>query len=70
MDANNSEICRSLIEWFKVLNARDSEVNSRNGYDCVGLSDGVAMARALHKFAPDFFSGMTQVPLKCHFRMN
>lgn len=54
MESNNTEMCKSLKEWFKTLNVYEVK-GSNSGLD---LSDGVAMAKALHKFSPDFFSGM------------
>lgn len=53
METNNMEMCKSLKEWFKTLNVNEVKGN-KNDFD---LSDGVAMAKALHKFSPDFFSG-------------
>lgn len=53
MESNNSEMCKSLKEWFKTLNVHQVKA-SNNDLD---LSDGVAMGKALHKFSPDFFSG-------------
>lgn len=54
MDVNRREICKSLIEWFNVLMADDEFLKPTQRTD---LSDGVAMARALHKLSPDFFNG-------------
>lgn len=54
MGTNALEMCKSLKEWFKVLNVHDAK-ETRNGD--LDLSDGVAISKALHKFSPDFFSG-------------
>lgn len=52
MEASKVEMCKSLVEWFMVV--MENDLPSSNEPD---LSDGVAMARALHKFSPDFFTG-------------
>lgn len=61
MEASKLEMCKSLVEWFEVVTKDESQTGSEPD-----LSDGVAMARALHKFAPDFFTGkeaLSQIPL-------
>lgn len=50
MEASKIELCRSLVEWFAVVSGIDAQPEP-------DLSDGVAMARLLHKFSPDFFTG-------------
>lgn len=52
MEVNKIELCKSLVEWFVVVSG--IELNGQQEPD---LSDGVAMARLLHKFSPDFFTG-------------
>lgn len=54
MDSSRTEMCKSLIEWFKVLIKDDGTLKSDHLDD---LSDGVAMARALNKLGPEFFTG-------------
>lgn len=54
MDLNRDEICKSLVDWFNVLMADDESLKPTQRTD---LSDGVAMARALHKLGPEFFTG-------------
>lgn len=44
-------MCGNLIKWFQVLNLKAPHGNAKE------LSDGVAMAQALHQFAPETFSG-------------
>lgn len=56
MDSSRSEMYRSLIDWFKVLVEDDETLKSDHLED---LSDGVAMARALNKLAPEYFTGDT-----------
>lgn len=52
MEASKLEMCKSLVEWFEAVTKGESQTGGE-----ADLSDGVAMARALHKFAPDFFTG-------------
>lgn len=54
MDSNRKEMCKSLVDWFKVLIRDDASLKSDHLDD---LSDGVAMARALNKLGPEFFTG-------------
>lgn len=51
MESGKLEMCESLIKWFKMLNltAPHSNVNE--------LSDGVALAQALHQISSDSFDG-------------
>lgn len=46
-----NEICKSLIEWFQTLNLKAAHANAED------LSDGLALAEALHQFVPEFFTG-------------
>lgn len=46
------EMCQSLIEWFQTLNLTALHSNKEE------LSDGVALAQALHQFAPESFTGL------------
>lgn len=52
MEASKLEMCKSLVEWFTVVTGIDLASDGEPD-----LSDGVVMARALHKFSPDFFTG-------------
>lgn len=54
MDVNRDEICKSLMDWFSVLMANDESLKPSNRSD---ISDGIAMARALHNLGPEFFTG-------------
>lgn len=53
MEASKIEMCKSLVEWFVVVAGKESESSKEPD-----LSDGVAMARLLNKFSPDFFTGL------------
>lgn len=46
-----SEICQSLIKWFQTLHLKAAHATVEE------LSDGLALAEALHQFVPDFFTG-------------
>lgn len=46
-----SEICQSLIKWFQTLHLKAAHATVED------LSDGLALAEALHQFVPDFFTG-------------
>lgn len=54
MDVNRDEICKSLLDWFNVLTADDTLLKPTQRTE---LNDGVAIARALHKLGPEFFTG-------------
>lgn len=56
MDSSRTEMCKSLIDWFKVLIKDDGKVKSDH---LDNLNDGVAMARALNKLGPEFFTGIS-----------
>lgn len=45
-------MCESLIQWFQVLQLKSAAHHST----IAELSDGVAMAQALHQIAPDTFT--------------
>lgn len=51
MESEKIELCKSLIEWFKVLNLSAPHSNPTE------LSDGVALAQALAQIAPETFTG-------------
>ncbi|CAD7078856.1 unnamed protein product [Hermetia illucens] len=50
MESEKIELCKSLIEWFKVLNLSAPHSNPTE------LSDGVALAQALAQIAPETFT--------------
>lgn len=54
MESSRNEMCKSLIDWLKVLITNDGTLKSDHLDD---LSDGVAVARALNKLVPEFFTG-------------
>lgn len=56
MEASKIEMCKSLVEWFMVVAGNESGTAKEPD-----LSDGVAMARLLHKFSPDFFTGLLTI---------
>lgn len=58
MDANRKEMCKSLLDWFNVLNADGNQTQQLND-----LTNGVAIARAMHRLAPDFFTGKNKFKL-------
>lgn len=46
-----SEIFNSLLKWLQSLHLKAAHANAEE------LSDGLALAEALHQFAPEFFTG-------------
>lgn len=58
METYREEMCKSLSEWFIVFykeNCQSSDENDENYLN--DLSDGIAIAQALRKLAPDYFTG-------------
>lgn len=57
MESNRVEICKSLKQWFDVFfKANCLSADQRELYHLNDLSDGVAIAISLRKFAPDYFT--------------
>lgn len=58
MDTSREEMCKSLTDWFLVFyneNCISQDEHEKNYLN--DLTDGVAMAIALQKLAPDYFTG-------------
>lgn len=58
METSREEICKSLTDWFLVFyneNCLSPDQHEKNYLD--DLTDGVAIAKALQKLAPDYFTG-------------
>lgn len=58
METSREEMCKSLTDWFFVFyneNCISSDEHEKNYLN--DLTDGVAMAIALQKLAPDYFTG-------------
>lgn len=51
MESEKLAMCESLIKWFKMLNLTAPHSNVKE------LSDGVALAQALHQISSDSFDG-------------
>lgn len=58
METHREEMCKSLSEWFTAFYKEncqsDDEIDDKYLND---LSDGIAIAQALRKLAPDYFTG-------------
>lgn len=57
METSREEMCKSLTEWFSVFyieNCLSQDQHEKNYLN--DLTDGVAMAIALQKLAPDYFT--------------
>lgn len=59
METNRNEMCKSLLDWFKVFYEENCvSVDKPEENFLHDLSDGVAIAQALRKLAPDYFTGL------------
>lgn len=61
MESGKLAMCESLINWFKMLNLTAPHSN------VMELSDGVALAQALHQIASDSFDG-NKLPYKIYYQ--
>lgn len=58
METSREEMCKSLTDWFSVF--YHENCISQDQHEKIylnDLTDGVAMAIALQKLAPDYFTG-------------
>lgn len=58
METSREEMCKSLTDWFFVFyNENCISQDQHEKVYLADLTDGVAVAVALEKLAPDYFSG-------------
>lgn len=58
METDREEMCKSLSEWFTAFYKENCQSDGENDDKCLNdLSDGIAIAQALRKLAPDYFTG-------------
>lgn len=58
METSREEMCKSLTDWFIVFyNENCISQDQHEKVYLADLTDGVAVAVALEKLAPDYFSG-------------
>lgn len=58
METSREEMCKSLTDWFLVFYTENCISQDQHEKTYLNdLTDGVAMAIALQKLAPDYFTG-------------
>lgn len=58
MEKHRDEMCKSLSEWFTAFYKENCQSDGENDDKYLNdLSDGIAIAQALRKLAPDYFTG-------------